>query len=568
MLGLWCYKDPAHCFFATVNTAKTSSREEQEPQDKHKRRTRPTTQPRVSTFTEEHVSHESSRTFSFSFHLSHLSHASIGLVDGSSEYPHHITFHYDKRQIWQVQGVPVALFLFTFPRMKVPIPNFPINNPTSFVHTGGGVAVRYENYERSLIAAGNNVKVLSPDRRSVETSELSTTSRILPDGIRGVPFTAMTMKNMSIIASAMNWCDVVIMPENTQMVTLSLLTFWYNRPGAMNVHTNVGQMLATGYGKFMTAVFEETFYFGIRNVQNNPWLTTYTTSDHNKQNLLSHRVRVNGVFELETREVVDMPAEKKRATREMLAPGIPDGALIVLFAGRFLKEKRADRLVATIPDGTALVLVGKGLEDFVSQFHNPDKLIFVHDGFVPNDVIYQYYQAVDWVANASAFETFGNTSFEANSVGTPCILHPKGGHLSQIENEGENGWFVDFDRADDVVREEIHGILYKRKKPSKEKVVKGMTRKLGAVSIHDLVTQTVASHQKYKAERSGGVWNKCVSCIRLLMLFLPCLINVLLECFLLVIGGYKHIEAENAEDFGVGERNTVNPQKAKKLKAN
>jgi glycosyltransferase involved in cell wall biosynthesis len=48
----------------------------------------------------------------------------------------------------------------------------------------------------------------------------------------------------------------------------------------------------------------------------------------------------------------------------------------------------------------------------------------------------RYYQAADWVANASDFETFGNTSYEANSVGTPCILHPKGGHLSQIAKEG------------------------------------------------------------------------------------------------------------------------------------
>ena len=430
------------------------------------------------------------------------------------------------------------------------------------------MAVRYVNYERALIAAGNNVKVLSPDRRTVETSELSTTNRLLPDGIRGVPFTAMTLTNMGIIASAMQWCDVVIMPENTQMVSLSLLTYWYNRPGAMNVHTNVGQMLSTGHGKFMSAVFEETFYFGIRNVQNNPWLTTFTTSDNNKKNLLSHSVRVDGVFELQTREVPSMTADKKKATRELLAPGIPEGTLIVLFAGRFLKEKRADRLVATIPSGTALVLVGKGLENFVAQFHDPEKMVFVHDGFVPNDVVYQYYQAVDWVANASDFETFGNTSFEANSVGTPCMLHPKGGHLSQIENEGANGWFVDYDRDDEVVRAEIRDILFKRKQPTQEQVIQGMTRKPDAVSIHDLVNHTVASHQKYNAEKSGGVWSAFVFMLWLLLLVIPCLVNVLLECFLLLVGGYKHIGADNAENFGASQVKLANPQEAKKSKTN
>jgi len=333
------------------------------------------------------------------------------------------------------------------------------------------------------------------------------------------------------------------------MVSLSLLTYWYNKPGAMNVHTNVGQMLATGHGKFWTTIFEETFYFGIRNVQNNPWLTTFTTSDTNKKNLLNHGVRVNGVFELQTREIPEMSTETKAATRELLAPGIPKGTVIVLFAGRFLKEKRVHRLVATKPPETALVMVGKGLEDFTAQFHNPGEMIFVHNGFVANDLIYKYYQAVDWVANASDFETFGNTSFEANSVGTPCILHPAGGHLSQIENEGKNGWYCDFDREDNVVMEEIRDILYSRKRPTKEEVIKGMTRKPDAVNILEVIQQTVTSHEEYIAKHASGVGQSFLSAFWFLSLLIPCLINVLLECFLLSFGGYRHIEAKSTDIF-------------------
>ena len=71
----------------------------------------------------------------------------------------------------------------------------------------------------------------------------------------------------------------------------------------------------------------------------------------------------------------------------------------------------------------------------MTKYHNPSHGVYIHKGFLPNDRIYACFAAVDWVANASDFETFGNTSYEANSVGVPCILHPAGGHLSQIEEE-------------------------------------------------------------------------------------------------------------------------------------
>ena len=89
-------------------------------------------------------------------------------------------------------------------------------------------------------------------------------------------------------------------------------------------------------------------------------------------------------------------------------------------------------------------------------------------GFLPNDRIYECFTAVDWVANPSDFETFGNTSYEANSVGVPCILHPKGGHLSQIEEEGTNGYFVDFDMPDADVTARLESFI--NSPPSSESV--------------------------------------------------------------------------------------------------
>lgn len=37
------------------------------------------------------------------------------------------------------------------------------------MHSGGGVAVRYENYEKQLKLAGHETRVLCPNRRTVDT---------------------------------------------------------------------------------------------------------------------------------------------------------------------------------------------------------------------------------------------------------------------------------------------------------------------------------------------------------------------------------------------------------------
>ena len=113
-----------------------------------------------------------------------------------------------------------------------------------------------------------------------------------------------------------------------------------------------------------------------------------------------------------------------------------DRRTLLLFVGRWNEEKRLDILARCIPDSCVLCIVGDGPEPFgstVESLHDPQGTgIVVRRGFLPREKLVDYYQAADFVVSASNFETFGNMSYEANLCGTRSLLHPSGGHLSQI----------------------------------------------------------------------------------------------------------------------------------------
>ena len=144
---------------------------------------------------------------------------------------------------------------------------------------------------------------------------------------------------------------------------------------------------------------------------------------------------------------------------------------------------------------------------------------------------------MDWVANASDFETFGNTSYEANSVGTPCILHPAGGHLSQIEKEGTNGFYVDFDRSDEEVRSHLESFI--NSPPPADVVKMNVVRKSDAVTVLDVVTER---------RRSSGFGRSVLEILKLPILFLCFLLDMLIVGSAFVLAGYKNIPADTRED--------------------
>ncbi len=399
------------------------------------------------------------------------------------------------------------------------------------------MAVRYESYEKTLKASGHSVRVLSPNRRSVD-------SWVIGDGpvcqaMKGFPLIACTFDTVRRLLDCFQWCDVVISPETEQAMTLALLSTIYRKPWVVNIHTNVHQQLAT---KPITRIFAGALYYGfVRTALLCPLAKCYTVSDANKKSLESNNVTVSGVYELQTRKLDPLTAEHKDALRNRMAPGISTSTPIILFAGRWLAEKRIDRLIDTLPSNAALVIIGDGPLP-LQELHDPSKRIFVHKGFVPHSEIYPLFAAASFVANASDFETFGNCSYEGNSCGTPCILHPAGGHLSQIKEQGTNGYFVDFDRDDEVVREDIRHIVSLPPKSS-EDVIAAMVRRPGAVTIHDVIQREPVKLTRFQKYRKVVTFP-----VRFLLLLLAFSINLSIVLSTVLLGGRVFVAADTMEE--------------------
>jgi hypothetical protein len=179
------------------------------------------------------------------------------------------------------------------------------------VHTGGGVAVRYESYEQSLLEAGHSVRVLSPDRQTIDTVrpapprpprprarspppqfELMSSQLVAP-AMHGFPFIGLTLSNLRTFLSAFAWCDCVVMPENTQICSISALGYLLRKPVVLNIHTNVAQMVrsnvVTGW------VAERLYYAAIKGAKMNPQLVCNTVSETNREVLEREGIEVSGV---------------------------------------------------------------------------------------------------------------------------------------------------------------------------------------------------------------------------------------------------------------------------------
>ena len=210
-------------------------------------------------------------------------------------------------------------------------------SPVQFVHTGGGVAVRYEAYEKDLKRAGHQVRVLCPDRRTVDTWVVG------GGGVaEGYPANGLTWSNFRRLVHCWRWCDVCIAPENDQLMTLALLSRIFNKRLVINVHTNVPQMLKLGV---LTPLATLVYYFALRVATCSSLCNCYTVSDANKGTLESNGLKVSGVYELKTRQVKELTAKQRKAIRDALAPMNDKNLPIVLFAGRWLEEKVSSKML-------------------------------------------------------------------------------------------------------------------------------------------------------------------------------------------------------------------------------
>ncbi|MGC8669729.1 MAG: glycosyltransferase [Candidatus Micrarchaeia archaeon] len=127
--------------------------------------------------------------------------------------------------------------------------------------------------------------------------------------------------------------------------------------------------------------------------------------------------------------------------REKIAKG---NKKVVLYIGRLSKEKHLEVLIKAIKrldDDYVLAIGGTGPSmpyyiDLVRKLNLSKKVKFM--GFVPEDLLPNYYAAADVVCLPSTFETQGIVTLEAMATGTPVVGANKLA-LEEIIRNGKNG---------------------------------------------------------------------------------------------------------------------------------
>ncbi|MCA1726317.1 MAG: glycosyltransferase family 4 protein [Actinobacteria bacterium] len=155
------------------------------------------------------------------------------------------------------------------------------------------------------------------------------------------------------------------------------------------------------------------------------------------------RAEVTRIFELPPDKVetipngVDLdrfaPARAGSTTRSELSP---DGAPVIVFAGRLEYEKGVQTVLEALPaidaraPGVRFVVAGAGthreeLEELASRSPYADRIRF--EGFLDEDRLREVYAAADLVIVPSLYEPFGLVALETMACGSPVIAADTGG---------------------------------------------------------------------------------------------------------------------------------------------
>jgi glycosyltransferase involved in cell wall biosynthesis len=119
-----------------------------------------------------------------------------------------------------------------------------------------------------------------------------------------------------------------------------------------------------------------------------------------------------------------------------------DSEPIILFVGRFAREKNADLLLRMFPylrhPGARLVLVGDGPEkqslfELVENMNDDLRRRVIFAGHVTNPA--NYYLRADVFVSLSEFESFGLVAYEAALAGVPMLLSPIEPWLSSFQKQ-------------------------------------------------------------------------------------------------------------------------------------
>lgn len=193
-------------------------------------------------------------------------------------------------------------------------------------------------------------------------------------------------------------------------------------------------------------------------------------------------------FQIPGEQITVIPnpvAESKPTVHPLtLSPFITDKTKVVLFVGRFSKEKRpllAIELMSKMPENYKMIMVGYGpmtgqVKEYLRTTNTAKRVMLVTDCSDPSF----YYQQADCLLMTSAFEGFPNVLLEANAYGCPVVVcGTKGGAREVVEEH--NGIYVDQKSEDNLslVAAAIEKICNETTAQRKERIIKANNEKYG-----------------------------------------------------------------------------------------
>ena len=356
------------------------------------------------------------------------------------------------------------------------------------INGAGGVAARWKEYTRELEREGWTVElwtVDAPDEsRKIPRYHLANFPGTLTDS-PGVGFMMKLWRRLNrapLVAS-------VVMTDLFSNVPVAMLCAGTGTPLIYSIHTDIAQLdginLLPSSAAFLQGTAARLAHACI------------TTSPSFQRQLQSRGIRWcdRHYRPLPVDAVVSaadaLSSEDVAATRDELTAGHPNRP-VMAYVGRWSAEKRIHLLKSCRPAGTTLAIVGDGpMRRVIESWHDPPRVV-VLAGMRPRAELARVYKAADWVASASAFETFGNVPYEAAHCGTPALLQDAQGFNDQIDAGEARGALLRFDAADGEARtaaamDRTSGLL---KNPAR---VRAAARKhaMNGTTLHDVASEVV-----------------------------------------------------------------------------
>jgi len=336
----------------------------------------------------------------------------------------------------------------------------------SYLPTRDGVVSSILAYRQGLEAEGHKMLIFAPeiDGAKKEAGVFRYASMKFPPYPE---YRAAIFPHVSSSLAKKMGIDIV---HCKAMVTMGLSAAWFSKRAKIPSMASVETMIPDGMHyilpiKQAEGIGRAAAWAYLRFLYSNFKLVT-APSRHTQSLLAEHRIES---------EILPSPIDTERfrptnggmAVKRQL--GI-EKKKVVLSVGRVVKEKNYSFLLRVAEkmrsENAVFLLVGKGpyLEELrreVACAGLADVVKFT--GFVPDELLVDYYNSADAFLFPSQFETQGLTLLEAFACGKPaCVLD--GTPMSEVVSQGKNGYKFSLDEKE--CAEKLCACLENKKKLS------------------------------------------------------------------------------------------------------